>query len=492
MQPSTKHARRRNLRRIGWVAMLMLAPLPAQGNDLELVSAVRRLDKAAVQTLLQRKTDVDARQADGTTALHWAVYLDDLATTELLLRAGASVNAANELGVTPLYLACENGNGEMVERLLKAGAAANAALPSGETALMTAARSGSVSVVKALLARGADVQAAEETESQTALMWAVSQKHADVVKVLVDAGANIRARSAVRRENSSLGWIEEGGYTPFLFAARQGDLASARVLLAAGADVNDTAPLGTSALVVASHSGHGEFAAFLLEEGAEANADGAGYTALHTAILRGDVALVKALLAHGGDPNKRLIKGSKSGRQAKMWVVPDGLAGTTPFFLAAKFAEADIMRLLAAAGGDALSGHKDGTTPLMVAAGLQTGGQGRGGKDRRGRELDTAEGELVRSLPADTRPILNSGIEAVKLAVALGADVNAVNAAGDTALHGAALHGFETVIQFLADRGAKLDGKNKQGKTPSMVGLESEDGDGKVSATLLRKLGARE
>jgi ankyrin repeat protein len=256
--------------------------------------------------------------------------------------------------------------------------------------------------------------------------------------------------------------------------------------------VNDTAPLGTSALVIASHSGQSAFATFLLEQGAAPNAAGAGYSALHTAILRGDVALVRALLARGADPNLRLIKGSKSGRQAKMWVVPDGLAGTTPFFLAAKYAEAEIMRLIADAGGDTSSGHKDGTTPLMVAAGLQTGGQGRGGRDRRGRELDTAEGELIRSLPADTRPILNSGIQAVKLAVALGADVNATNTAGDTAMHGAALHGFETVIQFLADQGARLDVRNKQGKTPSMVGLESEDGDGKVSAVLLRKLGARE
>jgi ankyrin repeat protein len=467
------------------------AGVSASGSS-ELLDAVKRQDAAAVRAVLQQRVDVNARAADGATALHWAVHLDDAETSDLLLRAGAAASAANELGVTPLYLACENGNPALVQKLIAAGASPNAALPSGETALMTAARSGSADAVNALVAAGADVGAREKTEGQTALMWAVSEKHPQVVEALIAAGADVGARSNPRSSVTSIGVVEEGGYTPLLFAAREGDIASARLLLAAGADVNDTAPLGTSALVVASFSGHSALAAFLLEKGADPNAAGAGYNALHTAILRGDLALVQALLARGAEPNAPIQKGSKAGRQAKMWEVPQALAGTTPFFFAAKLAEAPIMRALADAGADPLAGMADGTTPLMVAAGLLTGGLGRGAKDRRGRELDTAEAELVRSHHTDHRPILNSGIEAVKVALELGGDVNATNKAGDTALHGAAVHGFESVIQLLAERGARLDVKNKRGLTPMMVGANSRDGDGQVSVTILRKLGAKE
>jgi ankyrin repeat protein len=245
--------------------------------------------------------------------------------------------------------------------------------------------------------------------------------------------------------------------------------------------------------VVASHSGHSELAKLLLERGADPNADGAGYTALHTAILRGDLKLVNALLAHGADPNVRLRKGSKSGRQGKLWVVPEEFVGTTPFFLAAKFAEAGIMRALAIAGADTVSGlERDGTTPLMVAAGVLTPGFARGSIDRRGRQVDHAEVELLRQLDPDKRPELNSGIEAVKVAVEFGGDVNAVNKAGETALHGAALHGFVSVIRFLAEKGAKLEVQNKRGQTPMMVGADSPDGDGMVSAALLRELGAKQ
>jgi len=134
----------------------------------------------------------------------------------------------------------------------------------------------------------------------------------------------------------------------------------------------------------------------------------------------------------------------------------------------------------------------DGTTPLMAAAGLLTGGFGRGAKDRRGREMDSAEVDLARGQDADERKIMNSGIDAVRLCVDLGAEVNAVNRNGDTALHGAAKHGFVSVIQFLADRGAKLDVRNKRGQTPMMVGAASRDGDGEVSVTLLRNLRAKE
>lgn len=492
--------------------IVLFASVPDQAAtaDRRLITAVRNQNKQAAHALINEHVDVNARQPDGATALHWAAHWDDIETAALLIRAGADVNAANDLGVRPLYLGCENGSATMVERLLAAGASVNAALPSGETPLMTAARAGSVDVVKTLLAHGADVQAREHSDGQTALMWAVAEQHPLVVKALIEAGADVHTRSNARRENTTVGKVDEGGYTPLLFAARQGDLESARLLVAAGADVNDAAPLGTSVLVVASHSGHGAFAAFLLEEGADPNAAGAGYTALHTAIVRGDLDLVKALLTHGADPNARFTKGSKAARQGKQFDVPQTFVGTTPFFLAAKLAEAQIMRALVDAGADpkpglekasetmdpetgvvrrANNGH---TTPLMVAAGLLTGGLGRLATDRHGRELGVAEVDLVRNQDPDHRAILNSGFDAVRLCVELGADVNAVNDAGDTALHGAALHGFVNVIQFLADHGAKLDVKNKRGRTPMMVAASSPDGDGEVSVGVLRKLGATE
>jgi ankyrin repeat protein len=209
--------------------------------------------------------DVNARQPDGATALHWAAHWDDLEAADLLIHAGANVNAANDLAVTPLALSCENGNTAMVDKLLQAGAYPNAAVETGETALMTASRGGSLGAVEALLTRGADVNAKEPSRGQTALMWAVAQQHPAIVRALIEHGADIHARSHVRhvyvnRGGRSNGEIEQGGFTPLLFAARQGDINSAELLLAAGANVNETAPDGTSALVVAAHSGHGRFA----------------------------------------------------------------------------------------------------------------------------------------------------------------------------------------------------------------------------------------
>ena len=458
------------------LAAALSAPVQAQPPDLRLLNAVRDADHPAVRALLQRPVDVDAAQPDGATALHWAAYLDDLETAHLLIEAGAAVDAANQLGATPLYLACENGNAALVRKLLAAGASPHAALPSGETALMTAARTGSAGAVAALLARGADVHARETTEEQTALMWAVSQRHAAVVEILVDAGADVHARSRVRpvvvahsprtRAAGAVAVVDEGGFTPLLFAARTGDLASARLLLAAGADPNDTAPAGTSALVVAAHSGHGAPAAALLDAGADANASGAGYAPLHAAVLRGDAELVRALLAHGADPDVRLVRGTRYARQGKLFSLDTTWTGATPFFLAAKFGEGRIMRRLAESGADPHAGLDGGVTPLMAAAGMLTGGFGRAGKDRRGREMDSAEMEVALTQDPDLRTVMGSGLEAVQVAVELGADVNAASATGDTALHLAAFHGFETVVRFLVSRGARLDAANRRGETP--------------------------
>ena len=240
-------------------------------NDTRLAAAVKNRDAKAFLALLP-DVNVNAAQPDGATALHWAAHWNDVDTADRLIRAGANVNAATDLGVTPLLVACSDAGAAMVIRLLKAGAKPNVTLPSGETALMVAARTGQLESVQALLGRGADVNASEPSRGQTALMWAAAQRHADVVRLLIDAGADLRARSAVRPR---LGFVagnrngtghsaaeqkrlsvefEDGGFTPLLFAAQQGDVESATLLLAAGADVNDTAPAGTSPLVIAPHS----------------------------------------------------------------------------------------------------------------------------------------------------------------------------------------------------------------------------------------------
>ena len=286
------------------VVVLGAAAAAQNRPDLRLVQAMERRDVHAVEGLLKQRIDVNAAQPDGATALHWAAHWDDVATAERLLRAGAKVNAANDLGVTPLALACENGSVPMVEALLRGAADPNSKLLSGEAAIMTAARTGNARVVQALVAGGANVNAKEESHGQTALMWAVANRHPEVVRVLLASGADVNARSEVRprvvhtgnrfgdrNESRGVVTLDLGGFTPLLFAARQGDLESARLLLDAGAKVEDRAATAASALVVAAHSGQGAFAKMLLDKGADANAAGAGYTALHAAVLRGDLDL---------------------------------------------------------------------------------------------------------------------------------------------------------------------------------------------------------
>ncbi len=501
---------------VGLASLALVAsasrPAPAQPADLRLVEAVRAGDLAAARELLADGADADVAQRDGATALHWAAYRDDLSAARLLLGAGAAAGAANELGVTALHLACENGSGELVRALLAAGADARAALPSGETALMTAARAGAADAVAALVAHGADVNARESIEGQTALMWAVSERHPEVVAVLIEAGADVHERSRVRpvvtarsartAGEGAVAVVPEGGFSPLLFAARSGDPDAARRLLAAGADPHDAAPDGASALVVAAHSGHGALARLLLEAGADPNAAEAGYAPLHAAILRGDAALVGALLAHGADPDARLVRGTRYARQGKLFALDMEWAGATPFFLAAKFGRGDIMRRLAESGADPGIGLDGGVTPLMVAAGLLTRGFGRAGKDRLGREMDSAEMEAALRQDADRRRVMGSGIDAVRVAVELGADVNAASDTGDTALHAAAFHGFESVVEYLAGRGADLDARNGRGETPLARALDARaparltrsltDYSATRMADVLRALGATE
>jgi ankyrin repeat protein len=408
----------KGLRGAWLAAFLSVASLAAAAGDRRLVEAVEKRDKEAVRSLLKQHADVNATQADGATALAWAAHWDDLETADLLIRAGAHVNAANDYGVTPLSLACTNGSAAMVEKLLRAGANPNAVQLEGETPLMTCARTGNAAAVKLLIAHEARVNAQETWRGQTALMWAVAERHPEVVQALIDRGAEVDARS-------------KGGFTPLLFAAQQGDVDAAGILLAAGANVNEAAPNGMTPLLVASSSGQGVLSAFLLDKGADPNAaDGRGYTALHYAAAgRNLLELAKALLAHGANPNPRLVKGD---------------AGATPFYLAAAAGNVNVMRALAAGGADPLIPTTDNTNALMVAAGV---------------------GRFESRTDAQNR----SALEAVKLAAELGSDVNAAGENQWTALHGAAYTGSDAILQFLVEKGARMDVMDAFGQTPLSI-----------------------
>jgi len=449
--------------------VLWVAGVSASAGDIPLIDAVREQDREAVRALLRQKADVNAREGDGATALHWAVVRDDVETIDGLLRAGANVKAANDYGVTPLSLACTNRNAAVVKKLLSAGADPNAATSMGETPLMTCTRTGSVDGVTALFEHGAtNVNAQEASHGQTALMWAAAQEAPDVVRALLAHGADVHARSTSRLLPVSLGGgggnfrdavlQPQGGATPLLFAARHGRIDNARLLLDAGADVNEAAPNGESALVTASFSGQGAFAAFLLDRGANPNDTTAGYAALHAAVLRGDLELVKALCAHGADPNVRLTKGSRQQRDSSWYALSGALVGATPFLLAAKYAEIEIMRVLVGYGADHRLSADDGTTPLMAIAGA--GWTASGSANRRGQNFGVDAAQLI--MAAGERPTF----EGTRLALELGSDVNAADRNGNTALHAAASLAFSTVVQLLVDHGAKLDVKNKAGRAP--------------------------
>jgi ankyrin repeat protein len=392
-----------------------------------------------------------------------------------------------------LWVACTDASAAVVERLLKAGADPNRALVSGETPLMAASRVGNGAAVTLLLAHGADANAREHDRAQTALMWAASEGHPEAVAALIAGGADVHARSRVSPTVVYIGTatdsdqrfalvdadndaptgiaeIPQGGYTPLLFAARRGDRESARFLLAAGAAVDEAAPVGTSALVVAAHSGHGPFATFLLDQGADPNAAGGGYAALHAAILRRDAALVKALLAHGADPNLPILKATPARRVSADYALLAPMVGATPFWLAAQFAEAETMSVLAAGGADPRFAMHDGTTALMATFIIEPG---RGG-------------QINPLFPVASERMI---LDAVKVAATLGVDVNAADQAGDTALHLAASRGLTTVVQFLAAQGARLDAKNQKGQTPLALAIAKKAGK---TADLLRTAGATE
>ena len=434
------------------IFLLATAPLP-------LIDAAKNVDREAVRSLLKQGANVNATQPDGTTALHWASYRDDLESADLLIRSGANVNARNDLGATPLWAACQNGSESMVGRLLTAGANPNAALLLGETPVMVAGRSGSPAVVELLAAKGANVNA-RAARGQTALMWAVAQKHPEVVKVLIANGADIHARSDSWTEVMAVpphGYLEynraipHGNDTALMFAARVDDLASAKLLVAAGANVNDEDAWGVSAVVLAAHSGFTDVVEFLLEKGANPNSDRAGFTALHEAVMRRDENLVKVLLDHGADANLPVRSWTPTRRSSRDFNFPPELIGATPFWLAARFTEPEIMRLLVKHGADPLfvlrsermvegrgvawEQRKEATTAVMAAAGMGGGGSPW-------IEIERSQREKL-------------ALEAVKIAVELGVDVNAKSVNGSTALDSARRLKWDSVAAFLVEKGAK-------------------------------------
>jgi ankyrin repeat protein len=429
-----------------------------------LVDAANTGDAAAIRALLRQKIDINAAEADGTTALHWASYRDDLEAADLLIHAGANVNAANDLGVTPLWTASLNRSAAMVDKLLKAGANPNAALLLGETPLIIASRAGNPAVVELLLAKGANPNA-RAARGQTALMWAVSNKHPEAVKVLLAHGVDLHAKTDVWNQMMAVPphglpeynrVIPQGGDTALMFASRVGDLASAKLLVDAGANVNDADAWGVSATTLATFSGFGELARFLLERGADPNTDKAGFTALHCAIMRRDEKTVEGLLARGADPNVPVRNWTPTRRASKDFNFAPELVGAAPFWLAARFLQPNVMRLLAKHGADPLFVHrpdyaagesyqrrKDATTALMAAAGLGSG---------------------TPWVQADRTQREALALEAVKLAAELGVDVNAASVDGRTALDAAKTAKFESVVKFLEERGAR---PGTAGNTPT-------------------------
>lgn len=447
-----------NLRRIsacGWAALLLITG-HVIAAEAPLADAAESKNFVAIRTLLERKTNLNAPQADGMTALHWATYHDDLDTVKYLIAAGADATSVSRYGVTPLSLACTNGNPAIVKLLLEAGADVNTSLPGGETVLMTASRTGHLAPVQALLARGSDVNA-RECKGQTALMWAAADGHVEVVDALIKAGADFR---------SSL----PSGFTPLFFAIREGRSKVVFRLLEAGATVNESMRLerrngqvrgkAISPLIMAIENGHFELAAALLKVGADANNRPAGYAALHaiTAVrkpIRGDgdpppigsgnlssLDLVRQLVAHGADINIRLEKG-ESGRGRFT------TTGSTPFLLAARASDVPLMRLLLELDADPLLTNEVNSTPLLAAAGVGALGDG-----------DEAAGTEEEA------------VEAVRLLLELGADINAVDSNGETAMHGAAYQSRSKLVQLLADRRADINVWNRKNKcnwTPLMI-----------------------
>jgi len=494
---------------LGMGVHLVTVGVQAQITRPLIIEAVRTGDRTSVRSLLAGDIDVNAVEGDGSTALHWAAYLDDVSITASLIEAGADVEAENSYGVTSLGLAAKNGSAAVIRLLLEAGLDPNDLdhnVNSGETPLMLASRTGQPEAVSVLIAAGANVDAQESWNGQSALMWAAAEGHASVMKLLIAAGANIHSMS-------------NSGATAVLFAARKGSLAGVRALLAAGSDVNIQRPDGATPLLVAVINGHEDLVDLLLEAGANPNLEGGstrltvqgvraeptpltfrklGYTeresegvargnifgrplqaAVHVAnwhisdqfisVKLDRIRVIKSLLAYGADINGRnsMEEPRWSGARYRRH-----LTGATAFMLAAKAADVEVMRLLLDQGADPDIFTDDNITPLMAAAGIAWASN-------------------------QDRASLDQVLEAVSLLVEeWGADVNFISDTGETAMHAAAYRGANNVVKYLHQQGARLDVIAKDGRTPLKVADGVEYGNSFAAhphtAILLRELGAKE
>jgi ankyrin repeat protein len=472
----------------GVVLLLSIAAVGAASSPV--ADAAMKRDIAALRTLVKQRADVNVPQADGATAVHWAAYYDDVGMLDLLLGAGASATTANRHGATPLSLACINGSARVIERLLKAGADANERGPNGETALMMAARTGAVEAMTVLLTAGADVNATEQLRGTTALMWASSHSHPAAVKSLVEHGADVGLRSSpaalgrtaylaptVRQRASQLVGetgnagragappsqdfddrqfftrrqnAEGGGLTALVFAAREGDLESTRILVAAGADVNQVTQYGWTPLLTATQNRHYALASFLIDHGADPNiANKGGWTPLYLAtdnrnIEGGDYPVrpgdldhldfIETLLARGANVNARATDSTETRTIFTMqWLYEDG---ATPFLRAAQSGDVELMKRLLAHGADPAIATRNNVTALAAAAGI-----------------GWVQGVTYERSAEDS-------LEAVTICLDLGVDPNAIDSDGRTALHGAAHKGRNEVVELLVKRGAKLDARD--------------------------------
>jgi uncharacterized protein len=493
--------------RITLMTLLIAIPLSVTANgDMRLIDAAKNSDLEIIKSLLKSSIDVSAEKADGTTALHYAVHRNDLEIARLLTKSRANASAANVYGVTPLSLACTNRSAEMVKVLLKGGADPNATTLSGESILMNCARTGATVAVSALLDAGADANVAESNMGQTPLMWAAEGGHSEIVQLLIDHGADVTKTtraSADKLPNTCriCAWKPSpGGFTALMYAARSGDVQTARLLLEAGADINKSTAEHGNALVIASASSREDLALFLLKAGADPDSkDENGVTALHHAHQNGlsrlygmtydpvyrirpnnMPRLVRALLEAGSDPNAQIANGYRIGPaiRSDCESVTD-MVGATPFMLAAISADPALLRLLNDYEADPQIGTSDGTTPLMVAA-----------------KSSCNDDNQDDNLSAQNK---EQSLQAVMAIVEMGADINAANKSGETALHKAAFSGTESVVQYLADKGAIIDVVNKNGETPwsmasgiapSFNNLGSY-GTHPATADVLLKLGAK-
>jgi ankyrin repeat protein len=446
------------------VVTLILAAALVPAASFAQTSAAKPSTRAAAGAS-RAITKVDA---DGTTALHWAVRNNDIAQIDRLLRAGANPNAANRYGVTPIYLACQNGSAAAVARLLKAGVSANATGNYGETALMTCARTGNVDAAKVLVEAGASLNAVESWHGETALMWAAAEGHPEMIEALIKAGADANARSTVvtwerqRTQEPRDKWLPPGGFTALHFAAREGCVACVNVLLSNGVDINAIDPQGNSALVLALINGHYDAAAVLIDRGIDLTlADETGQTALYAAVDMHTMPasnrpapkeidnqltsfdIIKKLVERGAPLNVQQLKmrayRTKLDRGGETVLGP----GTTPLLRAAKAADMPVIKLLLDKGADAKLATSAGVNAIMMAAGVGTREEDTTGRSKTQKDI----------------------IEAIALLARSGVNLNAQDGQGRTAAHGAAMWGYTDVIKFLAQSGADLTIKDKRGLT---------------------------